>query len=70
MFAHCAASLAATAVGARLAPAGHQLAPVEQRGAQRGALRAGGDEQTRCADRQREPDEHVHAAKPRTFAFH
>jgi hypothetical protein len=34
--------LAATAVGARLAPAAHQLAPVEQRTAQRGALRAGG----------------------------
>ncbi len=34
--------LAATAVGAQLAPAAHQLAPVEQRSAQRGALRAGG----------------------------
>jgi hypothetical protein len=33
---------AAKAVGERLAPAGQQLAPVEQRVAQRGALRAGG----------------------------
>ena len=32
--------------------------------------RADGDEQTGCADRQRKPDEHVHAAKARTFAFH
>src|SRR6476661_5162881 len=30
------------AVGERLAPAGHQLAPVAQRTAQRGALQAGG----------------------------